>query len=160
LNAADTDVWERLVDLGGRSAQRLGFGRSLGQVYVVIYLSPRPVSLQELVDRLTISKGNASMSVRQLEAWGAVRQVWQRGDRRDYYEANVDFRALLRQALAGFIMPRIESAGKQIQDIESELETACGDIDDGAFIRQRVRKLRDMQRKLAKVLPFVEKVLR
>lgn len=147
------------MDLGGRSAQRLGFGRSLGQVYVTIYLSPRPVSLQELVDRLGISKGNASMSVRQLEAWGAVRQVWQRGDRRDYYEANVDFRGLLRQALAGFILPRIESAGKQIRDIEVELEATSASIEDGEFLRQRVRTLKELQRKMAKVLPFVEKIL-
>lgn len=148
-----------MVDLGGRSAQRLGFGRSLGQVYAAIYLSPKPLCLQELVDLLGISKGNASMSVRQLEAWGAVRQVWQRGDRRDYYEANVDFRALLRQALAGFIMPRLESAGRQIQDVEAELESAGAGMEDGDFLKQRVRRLRDMQRKLAKVLPFVEKVL-
>ncbi len=159
MNASDTQVWERLVDLGGRSAQRLGFGRSLGQVYAAIYLSPKPLCLQELVDLLGISKGNASMSVRQLEAWGAVRQVWQRGDRRDYYEANVDFRALLRQALAGFIMPRLESAGRQIQDVEAELESAGAGMEDGDFLKQRVRRLRDMQRKLAKVLPFVEKVL-
>lgn len=148
-----------MVDLGGRSAQRLGFGRSLGQVYAAIYLSPKPLCLQELVDLLGISKGNASMSVRQLEAWGAVRQVWQRGDRRDYYEANVDFRALLRQALAGFIMPRLESAGRQIQDVEAELESAGAGMEDGDFLKQRVKRLRDMQRKLAKVLPFVEKVL-
>ncbi|MCC6354466.1 MAG: hypothetical protein IT577_11305 [Verrucomicrobiae bacterium] len=159
MNASDTQVWERLVDLGGRSAQRLGFGRSLGQVYAAIYLSPKPLCLQELVDLLGISKGNASMSVRQLEAWGAVRQVWQRGDRRDYYEANVDFRALLRQALAGFIMPRLESAGRQIQDVEAELESAGAGMEDGDFLKQRVKRLRDMQRKLAKVLPFVEKVL-
>ncbi|HPA19182.1 MAG TPA: MarR family transcriptional regulator [Verrucomicrobiae bacterium] len=148
------------MDLGGRSAQRLGFGRSLGQVYVAIYLSPKPLCLQELVDRLGISKGNASMSVRQLEAWGAVRRIWQRGDRRDYYEANVDFRALLRQTLAGFILPRIESAGRQIQDVETELETMGAGIEDGDFLKQRVRRLRDVQRKLAKILPFVERVLK
>lgn len=108
---------------------------------------------------LGISKGNASMSVRQLATWGAVKQVWQRGDRRDYYEANVDFRALLRQTLAGFIMPRIESAGRQIQDVEAELEAAASEMADGDFLKQRVRRLRDVQRKLAKVLPFVEKVL-
>lgn len=99
------------------------------------------------------------MSVRQLATWGAVKQVWQRGDRRDYYEANVDFRALLRQTLAGFIMPRIESAGRQIQDVEAELEAAASEMTDGDFLKQRVRRLRDVQRKLAKVLPFVEKVL-
>lgn len=147
------------MDLGGRAAHRLGFGRSLGQVYASIYLSPKPLSLQELVDLLGISKGNASMSVRQLEAWGAVRQIWQRGDRRDYYEANVDFRALVRQALAGFILPRLESAGRQIADVETELEAAGSELGDGEFLKQRVRRLRDMQRKLAKILPIVEKVL-
>jgi len=149
-----------LIDLGGRSAQRLGFGRSLGQVYAAIYLSPKPLCLQELVDLLGISKGSASMSVRQLEAWGAVRQIWQRGDRRDYYEANVDFKALVRQALAGFIMPRLQSAGRQIEDVEAELEVAGAEVGDGEFLKERVGRLRDIQRKLTKILPIVERVLR
>jgi HTH-type transcriptional regulator, glycine betaine synthesis regulator len=160
LNASETQIWERLVDLGGRAAQRLGYSRSLGQVYTVVYLSPKPVSLQDLMDRLGISKGNASMSVRQLEAWGAVRQVWQKGERRDYYEANLDFRGILRQALAGFILPRVESTGRQLGDVRAELEAGtAGEIEDGEFLKQRVEKLQEIQRKLASLLPLVEKFL-
>lgn len=148
------------MDLGGRAAQRLGYSRSLGQVYAAVYLSPKPVGLQDLMDRLKISKGNASMSVRQLEAWGALRQVWQKGERRDYYEANLDFRGILRQALAGFILPRVESAGRQLGDLRAELEGgAAGEIEDGAFLQQRVEKLQEVQRKLSRLLPFVEKIL-
>jgi hypothetical protein len=44
LNKEDLAIWENFVDLAGRSAQRLGMARSLGQVYAALYLSPRPLA--------------------------------------------------------------------------------------------------------------------
>jgi DNA-binding transcriptional regulator GbsR (MarR family) len=52
--------------------------------------SEGPVSLDEIAERLQISKGNASMSLRELRTFGVVRQVEAPGDRRDFYVTEPD----------------------------------------------------------------------
>ena len=81
-------IRERFIETGGHITQSIGVGRVIGQVFAHIYFSPRPQTLDDLTRELHISKGAASMSVRQLEQWGAVRRVWVKGERKDYYEAN------------------------------------------------------------------------
>lgn len=147
------------MDLGGRAAQRLGFPRSMGQIYSALYLSPKPLCLQDLMDLLQISKGGASMSVRQLAAWGAVRQVWMKGERRDFYEANADFGSLFRHFLFGLLAPRIETTGSQLQTMRQELETEItqgSETEQLAFMRDRIARLEQLQGKAGRLLPLVE----
>lgn len=161
LNDQDAKIRERFIDLGGRSAQRLGLPRSLGQIYAVLYLSPRPLSLQDLMDALHISKGNASMGVRQLKAWSALEQVWVKGDRRDYYQANPHFRSVLKHLLGVLIKPRLESTARQLEEMQQLGTPRAGSTPDAdsVFIRQRLVQLHRFETRVRKVLPLVEKLL-
>lgn len=159
LNDTDNAIRQRFIDLGGRSAQRLGLPRSLGQIYAVLYLSPRPMSLHDVMHALQISKGNASMGVRQLKAWGALEQVWVRGDRRDYYQANPDFRAVLRHLLQIHIKPRLESTSRQLEEMQRLISQRAAGSQESAFIRQRLRQLHTFELKVRKLLPLAEKIL-
>lgn len=79
-----------LVEALGRQSAFWGLGRTAGEMYAVLYLSGRPVSLADLAGRLGVTKGNISIAIRQLEQLGMVRRSWQRGDRRTFFEAEVD----------------------------------------------------------------------
>lgn len=70
--------------------KKFGLNNIMAQLYAVLYLSSKPMSLNDMVDRLNISKGSASVNIRALERYGAVKRVWVRGSRRDYYEADTD----------------------------------------------------------------------
>jgi DNA-binding transcriptional regulator GbsR (MarR family) len=160
LNKEDLAIWENFVDLAGRSAQRLGMARSLGQVYAALYLSPRPLGLADLMNQLQISKGNASMSVRQLADWGAVERVWIKGDRRDYYEAREEFRDVLRHFLGAIIKPRVHSTESQLKELEAESKVrAKSGSDEAEFMHRRIAKIRSYQGKVSKILPLMEKAL-
>jgi DNA-binding transcriptional regulator GbsR (MarR family) len=54
--------------LGGRLAESFSFSRSVGQIFALLYISPHPVSLEEIAKKLSISKGNVSVNVRILES--------------------------------------------------------------------------------------------
>lgn len=154
-------VREKFIDLGGRSAQRLGLARSLGQVYAALYLSPRPLGLKDLMDSLHISKGNASMSVRQLAEWGTVRRVWVKGDRKDFYEVNPNFSEVLGQFLSYLIKPRLESTSAQLKDMrlclgDSTVPTSAA----GEFMRQRIARIEELQKKAEKLMPLLETILK
>jgi len=77
-----------MIEVGGRVCQLLGVSRTVGQIYGLLYLSPKPLSLDEIAELLSIGKSTASMGSRQLSAWRAIRPVWIHGERRDLYEVD------------------------------------------------------------------------
>ncbi|NJN53344.1 MAG: helix-turn-helix domain-containing protein [Anaerolineae bacterium] len=71
----------------------------MGALYGSIYLSPQPVSLDELVEQVGVSKGAVSTNVRTLERLGMVHKHLEVGDRKDYYTAETDFWKVIRGVL-------------------------------------------------------------
>lgn len=66
-----------------------GFKRNMGRVWTVLYLSPDPLSAEDLRHALGLSSGAVSMTVSELARWGVVRKVWIQGQRKDFYTAEV-----------------------------------------------------------------------
>ena len=82
---------EVLIQALGRQSLFWGLGKTVGEIYAALYTSPEPLPLEEVAKRLQMTKGNISISIRQLEQLGMVRRSWQRGDRRVFFEAETDF---------------------------------------------------------------------
>ena len=136
-------IVQRLVETMGHTTQSLGIGRVLGQIFAYLYLSPQPCSLDDITTTLAISKGSASMGVRQLEQWGAVEKVWVKGDRKDYYQARDALGRIVRNAATDLARKRIESSTALLLQAEQELASREGAEGDGAatFMRKRVGKM-------------------
>ncbi len=80
----------RFVEAWGAMGALWGVNRSVARVHALLMASEAPLSLEEIAERLQISKGNASMSLRDLRNFGVVRQVDVPGDRRDFYVTEPD----------------------------------------------------------------------
>lgn len=160
MNDTTQSVWDQFVDLGGRSAQRLGLPRSLGQVFAALYLSPAPLGLQDLMDQLHISKGNASMSVRQLADWGAIKRIWIKGDRRDYYRVEENLGQVIKSFLDNMLKPRLSSSGNQLNEMTQDLDSIKVKDEHKEFYQERISKLKKVHSRIRKVLPLLEGVLR
>src|SRR5580692_7327072 len=76
-------------DVIGRLIEFWGFKRNMGRVWSVLYLSPAPLSAEDLRHLLKLSSGAVSMTLSELSRWGVVRKVWVQGERRDFYAAEV-----------------------------------------------------------------------
>jgi DNA-binding transcriptional regulator GbsR (MarR family) len=76
-------------DVIGRLIEFWGFKRNMGRVWSVLYLSPDPLSADELCHSLKLSTGAVSMTLSELARWGVVRKVWIQGERKDFYTAEV-----------------------------------------------------------------------
>lgn len=96
-------VHDSMLDGLGQLADYFGFSKVMGQLYATLLLNDGPLSLDEIMERLNISKANVSMNIRSLELLGFVRQVWVRGSsgRRKYYEAETDFWKILTNVITG-----------------------------------------------------------
>ena len=158
-------IVRRFIEDAGNTTQSLGVGRVLGQIYAFLYFSSQPQGLSELQGALGISKGSASMGVRQLEQWNAVRKVWIRGDRKDYYEANDWLGEIVRNVLRDTVGSKIlTSAALMDNDLEEKLESSMASMDKERqeFLRGRIENMRSFQRKAEKVWksPLVRMLLK
>lgn len=101
-----------MLDGLGQLSSYFGFSKVMGQLYGALLMSPGPLSLDDLMERLEISKASVSMNMRTLEHMGMVRQVWVRGrgDRRKFYEAETDFWQIITNILSGREMRDVDRA--------------------------------------------------
>jgi HTH-type transcriptional regulator, glycine betaine synthesis regulator len=106
------NVHDSMLDGLGQLADYFGFSKVMGQLYGSLLLSSKPLSLDDMMERLDISKASVSMNMRSLEHMGMVRQVWVRGGsgRRKYYEAETDFWKIISNLLSGREMRDVERA--------------------------------------------------
>ncbi|GIL11900.1 MAG: hypothetical protein BroJett038_06200 [Chloroflexota bacterium] len=108
LQAAQDSMLDGLGQLSGY----FGFSKVMGQLYGALLLSAEPLSLDDLMELLDISKASVSMNLHTLEHLGMVRQVWVRGrgGRRKYYEAETDFWQIISNILSGRELRDVERA--------------------------------------------------
>ncbi len=74
----------------GRMSSSWGINRTMAQIHALLFVTGRPLEVNEIMDRLQISRGNASMNLRELMDWGIVRRFRQPGDRKDTYVSETD----------------------------------------------------------------------
>lgn len=125
-------VQESMLDGLGQLAAYFGFSKVMGQLYGALLLSGDPLSLDDLVELLDISKASVSMNLRTLEHMGMVRQVWVRGQsgRRKFYEAETDFWQIISNILAGREMRDLDRALTVMDDNTTRLERSMASMSD------------------------------
>ena len=157
----------KFIEAGGQTTQSFGLGRIIGQMYALLYLSPRPLCLDEIASELGVSKASVSTTIRQLENWTAVRPVWVKGDRRDFYEAETDFQKVLKHGLLTTLRKKLDTAGTQIQVVEDCLKEAAaqgnGSSDDQSLevVVARLERAKKFQSKVNGLLsnPLLDHLL-
>jgi DNA-binding transcriptional regulator GbsR (MarR family) len=83
-------VEQEFVGLWRSMAALWGISPTMAEIHGLLYITGAALSMDDLMARLGISRGNVSMNLAKLVEWGLVRRVHQRGDRRDYYESLAD----------------------------------------------------------------------
>ena len=85
-----TPLVEKFVLHWGEMGARWGVNRSVAQIHALLYLSPKPLSAEEIADALAIARSNVSNSIRELQSYELVTVTHVIGDRRDYFNAESD----------------------------------------------------------------------
>lgn len=120
-----TDV--QLATALGRLMAFWGFRRNLGRIWALLFLSPNPLSAQELCTRLQLSTGSVSMSLSELQRWGAVRKRPVQGERREHYEAEPDIWSTVARVLEQREVREIDQVREAIELAQRGVESAALD---------------------------------
>jgi DNA-binding transcriptional regulator GbsR (MarR family) len=122
-----------------------GFPKGMGAIFAVLYISPAPLSLDEIVQQTGLTKGAISAEVRTLARMGLVHRSSKLADRKDYYEAESDFYKSIRSILKERQNSEFDSAIRSVQEILKELETGSvsGDEAEVQFVYERIKALQE-----------------
>ncbi len=104
---------ESFIAAWGQMGSTWGISRTMAEVFALLYIVGVAMNTDEVMERLSISRGNASMSLRALVDWGIVSKSHKRGDRKEYFEAETDVwefsRSVIRERLRREIHPVLAS---------------------------------------------------
>jgi DNA-binding transcriptional regulator GbsR (MarR family) len=157
LSAGLAPLEAEAVDLFVGLAQVVGLPKSIGQIYGLLYISTLPLSLDEIAERLDISKGSASQGLKFLRQTGAVQVCAQNGSRCDRYEAETGLRALATGFLKEQIEPHLDSGEDRLDRLKQL--AADAPVSERAHVLQRVKQLERWHRRAAGLLPLLIRFL-
>jgi DNA-binding transcriptional regulator GbsR (MarR family) len=103
-------------DVVGRLIEFWGFKRNMGRIWSVLYLSPEPLSAEELRQALSLSSGAVSMTLNELSRWGVVRKVWVQGERKDFYAAEVQLWRMISRVFSEREKAEVVMAIEQLEE--------------------------------------------
>ncbi len=120
-----------------------GFPKGMGAIFAVLYLSPTPLSLDELVQETGLTKRAISTEIRALARMGLVHRSTKLGDRKDYYEAETDFYAAIRSILKERQNSEFDRAIRSVKETLATMEENWVDDEDWQFVYERVQALQE-----------------
>lgn len=144
-----------VIDLFQGALRMLGLPKSIGEIYGLLFASPRPLPLDELVQRLRISKGSASQGLKVLRAVGAVKATYVAGDRRDHYAAEVELKRLAIGFIREQVEPRLESGETKLARIQELVRGMPAEEPDAEFYRDRAVRLASWHGRARGILPLL-----
>ena len=135
----------------------IGLQKSIGEIYGLLFVSRRALSMEEIIDRLGISLGAASQGLKVLRSVGAVKAVYVPGDRRDYFAADLELSKFATAFIKEDLQPRLDRALQRIETMESLAEDMPAI--DRAAAEERLEKLKHWLERGEKMLPWILKFL-
>ena len=84
------EIKDDFVTQWGALGSQWGINRTMAMIHALLLVSPKPLTTDEIMDDLSVSRGNANTNLRELVSWGLIRQVIVKGERKDHYEAEKD----------------------------------------------------------------------
>ncbi len=81
---------DEFVAQWGALGTQWGINRTMAQIHALLMTAPEPIGTDEVMEELEISRGNAHTNLKELVAWGLLRIVVRKGERREYFEAEKD----------------------------------------------------------------------
>jgi DNA-binding transcriptional regulator GbsR (MarR family) len=97
----------------GEMGATWGISRTMAEIHALLFLTGSPHCTDDIMEQLQVSRGNASMNLRQLVNWGLIRRTHIRGDRKEYFISDLDawqmFETITRERRRREVEPIIET---------------------------------------------------
>jgi DNA-binding transcriptional regulator GbsR (MarR family) len=118
-----TEAKEKYIQAWGSLGSSWGVNRTMAQIHALLMISTKPLSTEELMEELKISRGNVNMNIRALMDWGLAKKVLIPGERKEYFKSEKDVMHLAvqvaRERKRRELEPIIDILN-EVKDVEGE----------------------------------------
>jgi DNA-binding transcriptional regulator GbsR (MarR family) len=114
---------EELIQAWGNLGSSWGLNKTMAQIHALLMISPKPLTTEEIMEELSISRGNANMNIRALLDWGIAYRILVPGERKEYFKSEKDVWTLARQVVKERRKRELEpilKTLKAVSDVESD----------------------------------------
>ena len=133
-------VQQKFILHWGEMGTRWGINRTVAQVHALLFISPKPLNADQIVETLGVARSNVSTSLKELQGWGIIKLVHSMGDKRDHFESMKDvwelFRVVLNERKRREMDPTTQMLNECIAEAEQDKAT-------DAYTQARLKDLRD-----------------
>ncbi|RYG17567.1 MAG: transcriptional regulator, partial [Chitinophagaceae bacterium] len=119
----------KFIEAWGKLGSEWGINRTMAQVHALLLISPEAITTEDIMEQLSISRGNTNMTVRDLIGWGLVEKQHKAGERKEYFFADKDVWNIARQVAKERKKRELEPVLK----ILAELSSVKGDEKDPGY---------------------------
>lgn len=154
------EVRKKFVEFAGNLGVGFGLSSIATQLYGLLYISPEPLSLDDMAEQLHVSKGSVSVNIRVLQEWRAVKKVLRMGSRKDYYEADMDVFKIVANRLKFGLKRRLDELNEGIENLENILNETPGDSQETGktllAYKTKLKEVKKMSEKAGSILKFLK----
>ncbi len=145
-------VEDQFVELWNNMAALWGISPTMARIHGLLYISGAALSMDDIMARLEISRGNVSMNLSKLVEWGLVRRVHRRGDRKEYYESLSDVWEMFTLVASQRKRREIDPILKTLRRCRDELTVeALGGNADEEPAQERFRRVNELLKLLTRL---------
>ncbi|MDZ4666615.1 MAG: transcriptional regulator [bacterium] len=127
------DAKKQFIKTWGTLGSEWGINRSMAQVHALLLIAPKPLTTEDVMEELSISRGNANMNLRDLINWTLVSKELIAGDRKEYFVAEKDIWEIARRIAKERKRREIEPVLKALIQLQ-EFEGTKSNLEHQAFI--------------------------
>lgn len=133
------DGRKEFIELWGDMGARWGVPRSMTELHALLYIVGTPMNTDEIMKQLSISRGNASMTLRTLLDWGIITRTHRPDDRKDYYIAEQDVWKLFATVARSRKRRELEPLAARLKSLS--LKSNSDSTSDGIAHRERIESM-------------------
>ena len=141
----------KFIQTWGVLGSQWGINKTMAQIHALLYISPNPLSMEEIMEELQISRGNASMNLRSIMEWGIVYKLTKPGERKEFFEAEKN----LDELAVKVARERSKREIKPVVKVLDELQKDVDNSDENKFFIQKISELKNF---VGKADNMIEKV--
>jgi DNA-binding transcriptional regulator GbsR (MarR family) len=114
---------DKFIHSWGVLGSSWGINKTMAQIHALLLISPKPLSTEEIMEELNISRGNANMNIRALLDWGIALKDYQPGERKEFFVAEKDLWETTKQVIVERKKRELEPITKmlnQVKDLQND----------------------------------------
>jgi DNA-binding transcriptional regulator GbsR (MarR family) len=148
-------IQDTFIRRWGEMGATWGINRTMAEIHALLYITAMPLCTDDVMERLHISRGNASTNLRALCEWGIIRKLHRRGERREFFESLEDVWEI-------FSIIAAERKRREMDPILQTIRQAQIQLDESApgspVIREQVRRTRQRLKDMEQFMAVTNKI--